>query len=42
MKKYIQITAGRGPVECAMAVTLVAREMFRGNPVRKFSGPLYV
>lgn len=29
MKKYIQITAGRGPVECARAVTLVAREMFR-------------
>ena len=29
MKKYIQITAGRGPVECARAVTLVDREMFR-------------
>ena len=28
MKKYIQITAGRGPVECARAVALVAREMF--------------
>lgn len=27
MKKYIQITAGRGPVECARAVTLVAREI---------------
>lgn len=27
MKKYIQITAGRGPVECARAVTLVAREL---------------
>ena len=26
--KYIQITAGRGPVECARAVALVAREMF--------------
>lgn len=29
MKRYIQITAGRGPVECARAVTLVAREMAR-------------
>ena len=29
MKRYIQITAGRGPAECARAVTLVAREMFR-------------
>lgn len=27
MKHYIQITAGRGPVECARAVTLVAREI---------------
>ena len=27
MKKYIQITAGRGPVECARAVTLVAHEI---------------
>ena len=27
MKKYVQITAGRGPVECARAVTLVAREL---------------
>lgn len=27
MKKYCQITAGRGPVECARAVTLVAREL---------------
>ena len=26
MKKYIQLTAGRGPVECARVVTLVARE----------------
>lgn len=29
MTKYIQITAGRGPVECARAVTLVAREMLK-------------
>lgn len=29
MKKYIQITAGRGPVECARAVTLVARELLK-------------
>lgn len=29
MKRYIQITAGRGPVECARAVTLVARELMR-------------
>ena len=29
MKHYIQITAGRGPVECARAVTLVARELLR-------------
>lgn len=31
-KKYIQITAGRGPVECARVVTLVAREMMRAIP----------
>lgn len=29
MKHYIQITAGRGPVECAKAVTLVARELLK-------------
>lgn len=29
MKKYVQISAGRGPVECARAVTLVAREFCR-------------
>ena len=29
MKKYVQITAGRGPVECARAVTLVARELLK-------------
>lgn len=32
MKKYIQITAGRGPVECARAVTLVARKICRSIP----------
>lgn len=30
--KYIQITAGRGPVDCARAVTLVAREMIKATP----------
>lgn len=33
MKKYIQITAGRGPVECARAVTLVARELLKVIPM---------
>ena len=32
MKKYIQITAGRGPVECARAVTLVASEISKSIP----------
>ncbi len=32
MKHYIQITAGRGPVECARAVTLVARELLKAFP----------
>ncbi|MCM1139352.1 MAG: peptide chain release factor H [Muribaculum sp.] len=32
MKKYIQITAGRGPVECARAVTLVAKELVKQLP----------
>ncbi|WP_279150520.1 peptide chain release factor H [Muribaculum intestinale] len=32
MKHYIQITAGRGPVECARAVTLVARELLKVIP----------
>lgn len=32
MKTYIQITAGRGPVECARAVTLVARELLKDYP----------
>lgn len=29
MKHYVQITAGRGPVECARAVALVAREIVK-------------
>ncbi len=32
MKKYIQITAGRGPVECARVVTLVARQLAKDIP----------
>ena len=32
MKKYIQLTAGRGPVECARAVVLVARELLKDFP----------
>lgn len=32
MKEYVQITAGRGPVECARAVTLVARELMKALP----------
>ncbi len=32
MKHYIQITAGRGPVECARAVTLVARQLLKAIP----------
>ena len=32
MKHYIQITAGRGPVECARAVTLVAHELQKTIP----------
>lgn len=32
MKQYIQITAGRGPVECARAVTLVAKELIKAVP----------
>lgn len=35
MKKYIQITAGRGPVECARAVALVARELLKAIPSLK-------
>lgn len=32
MKHYIQITAGRGPVECARAVSLVARKLLSAMP----------
>lgn len=32
MKKYIQLTAGRGPVECARAVALVAKELVKDLP----------
>ncbi|MBD5177939.1 MAG: peptide chain release factor H [Bacteroidales bacterium] len=32
MKQYIQITAGRGPVECARVVALVARELMKIAP----------
>lgn len=32
VKQYIQITAGRGPVECARVVTLVARELLKTIP----------
>ncbi|MDE6339731.1 MAG: peptide chain release factor H, partial [Muribaculaceae bacterium] len=32
MKHYIQITAGRGPIECARAVTLVAHELKKAIP----------
>lgn len=30
--KYVQITAGRGPVECARVVTLVAQKMMKELP----------
>lgn len=33
MKTYIQITGGRGPVECARAVTLIAKEFKKQYPV---------
>ncbi|MBD5244326.1 MAG: peptide chain release factor H [Barnesiella sp.] len=33
MRTYIQITAGRGPVECARVVTLVAKELLRAIPM---------
>ena len=32
MKKYIQLTAGRGPVECARVVALVAKELQKALP----------
>ena len=37
MKHYIQITAGRGPVECARVVTLVAREIFKVVPAMQLA-----
>lgn len=37
MKHYIQITAGRGPVECARAVTLVACELLKAIPTLRLS-----
>ena len=30
--KYVQLTAGRGPVECARVVTLVAQKLLKGLP----------
>lgn len=38
MKKYIQLTAGRGPIECARAVTLVARELKKDFPDAELVG----
>lgn len=32
LKKYIQITAGRGPVECARVVTLVTQKLLEAIP----------
>ena len=32
MKKFVQLTAGRGPVECARAVTLVSKELVKAIP----------
>ena len=32
MRQYIQLTAGRGPAECARAVALIARELQRQFP----------
>lgn len=37
MKHYIQITAGRGPVECARAVALVAREILKALPAMQLA-----
>ena len=37
MNHYIQITAGRGPVECARAVTLVAQELLKVFPGLKIA-----
>ena len=38
MKHYIQITSGRGPVECARAVTLVAHEIVKAIPSLQLTG----
>lgn len=35
MKTFIQLTAGRGPVECARAVTLVSKELLNAFPELK-------
>ena len=32
MNRFVQVTAGRGPVECARAVTLVAKELVKSIP----------
>lgn len=32
MKKYIQLSAGRGPVECARVVALIAKELLKDFP----------
>lgn len=32
MKKYIQLTAGRGPIECARTVAFVAKELLKDFP----------
>lgn len=37
MKTYIQITGGRGPVECARAVALVAKEFQKECPEAKLA-----
>ena len=37
MKKYVQITAGRGPVECARAVTLVGQKLLEAHAMELVS-----
>ncbi len=37
MKHYIQITAGRGPVECARVVTLVAKKLIKEIPTMQLA-----
>lgn len=32
MNRFVQVTAGRGPVECARVVTLVAKELVKSIP----------